>query len=407
MSSVNENKQKKNEISCILFLKNIGNKGILKSIFNITHSKYYTENGGFMKRLKKINILWKIRILSLQHIILPTAVIAAAFLLLNIIDFDSVFSPTLYKNSFDAYSAYTKGSNNVTVTIETLKYTGYNIMKGEKVVSVYYYDLSSERCMFYKLDMNYDSIKDIPKILNNVTISARLKELDGLTKTMMESFVQSIGWTYDALMSVTFPVIMDEQEYNPDFYYILYGFIIVCIFYSLYLTAANLILIIAPYLHPAYVKIKPYYKDIPYFQMIDLINDEFEENILVMSGPMYITESFFINLGRHEVSIMPLAQVALAYEHGELLSFFGIHLKINHTLHLRGFQNIRILASRQQSTNVTTIVDYIRENYPNIIWGHTKENIKAYKQILATEKAMEKTVREDKKSYKTKKRKAR
>ncbi len=120
---------------------------------------------------------------------------------------------------------------------------------------------------------------------------------------------------------------------------------------------------------------------------------------------MYITESFFINLGRHEVSIMPLSQVVLAYEHGELLSFFGIHLKINHTLYLRGFKNIRILASRQQSINVTTVTDYIRDKYPNIIWGHTKENMKAYKQILATEKATEKTVKEDKKSYETKKRK--
>lgn len=377
----------------------------IKVYLTITNSNYYTENGGLMKRLKKINILWRIRILSLQHIILPSVIIIAAFSLLNFIDFDSVFSPTLYKNSFDAYSAYTKGSNNVTVTIETLKYTGYNIMKSEKVVSVYYYDLSSERCMFYKLDMTYDSVENIPKVLNNVTISARFKELDGLTKTMMESFVQSIDWTYDALLSIAFPVIMDEREYNPNFYYILYGFIVICIFYSLYLAAVNLILVIAPYLHPAYFRIKPYYKDIPYFQMIDFINDEFEENTLVVSGPMYITESFFINLGRHEVSIMPLSQVVLAYEHGELLSFFGIHLKINHTLYLRGFKNIRILASRQQSINVTTVTDYIRDKYPNIIWGHTKENMKAYKQILATEKATEKTVKEDKKSYETKKRK--
>ena len=50
--------------------------------------------------------------------------------------------------------------------------------------------------------MTYDSVENIPKVLNNVTISARFKELDGLTKTMMESFVQSIDWTYDALLSI-------------------------------------------------------------------------------------------------------------------------------------------------------------------------------------------------------------
>lgn len=351
-----------------------------------------------MKRLKKINILWQIRILSLQHMISPAIIITVAFLLLNTIDFDSVFSPTLYRSSFDAYSAYTRGSDNVTVTIKTLRYTGYNIMRGEKVVSVYYYDLSSERCMFYKLDMNYNSIEDIPKTLNDVTISARFKEPDGLARSMMESFAQSsIDWTYEGLMSITFPVIMDEREYDPNLYYILHSFITVSVFYGLYLTAVNIILMLAPYLHPAYLKIKPYYKNISYFKMIDLINDEFDKNILVMAGGMYITESYFINLGRHEVSIMPLDQIVLSYEHGKLFSFFGIHVKINHTLYFRGFKNISILASRQESTNVTIITDYIREKYPNIIWGHTKENMKAYKQILSTEKATEKAAKETEK----------
>lgn len=347
-----------------------------------------------MKQLKQTNILWRIRILSLQHMIPSAVTITAAFLLLHLIDFDSVFSHTLYTNSFDAYSAYTKGSDNVTVTIETLKYTGYNIMKGDKVCSVYYYDLSSEKCMFYKLDMKYDSVDEIPETLNNITISAKFTEPNGLAKTMMESFSKSINWTYEGLVSVSFPVMMDEHEYNPNFYYIFYGFIIICIFYSLYLVAMNIIVFIAPYLHPAYIRVKPYFKDLSYFKMIDTINDEFDNHVIVRAGQMYITDTFFINLGRHEISIIPLEQIVLAYEHGELISILGIHLKINHTLHLRGFKNIKILASRKKSTHVTIITDYIREHYPNIIWGHTKENIQAYKQILATEKATEKAAKE-------------
>ena len=124
-----------------------------------------------------------------------------------------------------------------------------------------------------------------------------------------------------------------------------------------------------------------------YFDMVDMINDELDNNICVTSGRMYITSEFFINLGRHEVSIMPLNQIVLAYNHGQLISFFGIHIKMNHTLHLRGFKNIRVLASQKKATHVTIVTDYIREHYPNIIWGHTKENIKAYKQILETDKA--------------------
>lgn len=347
-----------------------------------------------MKRFKKTTILRQLRILSLRHAILPVIMIVCAFILLNLIDFGHVFKPITYQNSFDAYSSYTKGTDDVTLTIPELKYTGYNIMKGDKVTSVYYYDLSSERCMFYKLDMNYDSVSDIPKVITDVTISAKIVELDGITKNMMESFAQTIDWTYDGLESITFPVYIDEHEYNPTLYYILYALIVIAVFYNLYLLACSVILFITPFLHPAYMKLKTYFPDMSYFGMIDAINQNFDEHILVTAGQMYITDTFFINLGPQEVSIMPLNQIVMAYDQGELFSVMGIHIKMNHTLHFRGYRNVKISASHKKATHTTIIMDYLRDNYPSIIWGHTKENIKAYKQILATEKATEKAAKD-------------
>ena len=343
-----------------------------------------------MKRFRKKDILKEIRLLSLQHMILPVIFILISLAIIQIINFDNIFNPKLYRSSFDAFSAYKKGEENVTIHVDTLKYTGYNIIRGDEVVSVYYYDLSGEQCMFYKLDMNYKSTEEIPQTLKDVTISARLTEQDGLSRNMMESFAQSINWTYDGLSSITFPVIMDEHEYNLGWLYILYIMIILIIFYSLFLTAGNILVLIAPYLHPAYMKIRPYYKHMSYFDMIDMINQDFEEHILVTAGKMYLTDRFFINLGNREVCIMPLDQILLAYNHGQLFALFGIHLRMNHTLHLYGSRNIRIHASNKKATHVTIITDYLREHYPTIIWGHTKENLIAYKQLLHTEKATKK-----------------
>lgn len=347
-----------------------------------------------MKRFKPVNIISEIRLLSFKLMIIPVLTISIAFILLNVINFEGIFVPPTYRTSFEAYSGYTKGDTVATVELSSLKYTGYNIMKNDKVVSVYYYDLKGERCMFYKLDMAYDSVNDIPNELTNVRISAELVEPDGLAKNMMESFSLSIGWTYDGLSAITFPVIMDAHEYSPLLYYVLYGLIIIFLFYSLYLIACNLLLVIAPYLHPAFIKIKPYYKDTSYFSMIDNINDNFENNLVIKSGHMYITDKYFVNLGPHEICIMPLNQILLGYNHGQLISIFGIHIKMDHTLHFKGYKNVRISATRKKATHVTIITDYIRENYPDIIWGHTKENIKAYKQILATEKANKKNASE-------------
>lgn len=149
-----------------------------------------------------------------------------------------------------------KGGNNITVSIPLLKYTGYNIIK-EMLSPLFIITICPvTKCMFYKLDMNYKSVSDIPEILENVTISAKFEEPDGLSRSMMESFAKSIQWTYDGLSSITFPVIMDEHDYNPSVYYIFYGLLIILVFYSLYLIAINLLIVIAPYLHPGYIRIK-------------------------------------------------------------------------------------------------------------------------------------------------------
>lgn len=347
-----------------------------------------------MRSIKKYSILGQIRWMSLRHMIVPVMMLLIALVVMQRADFDNVFSPVIYTNSFDAYSAYNKGKDNVVVSINELKYTGYNIMKGDKIVAAYYYDLNGERCMFYKLDCTYESMEDVPKVLRNQSISAKFVTPDGITQNMMESFATSINWTYEGLSSITFPVFLDEREYNVMIYYILYIFLIAVTFYSVYVIAGNIILFITPYLHPAYMRIKIYYPDMTYFEMIDYINENYRDNVLIKAGRMYLTDEFFINIGPKEVSILPLSQVVLGYEYGQLFALFGIHIKMNHTLHLRGFKNVRIHASNKKATHVTIVMDYLRENYPDIIWGHTPDNIKAYKQIIAAQKISEKSTEE-------------
>ncbi len=342
-----------------------------------------------MKRFKKTSIFRQLRILSLKHMIVPTIMSITAILFLTYINFDGIFNPVTYQNSFDAYSAYTDGTDNIHLHLGELKYTGYNIMKGNKVKYVYFYELSGDKCMFYKLDMNYDSVADIPRVLTDVEISAKVMKTDGITKNMMESFAQSINWNLEGLESVCFPVYVNEHEYNPTIYYIFYIMLASIVFYSLYPLTSNLFIVIAPHTHPAYRRIRVYYPDMKYDELVDMINDNFQNNVLVTAGKMYVTDLFFINLGPREVSIIPLDQIVLAYDHGQLLKFLGIHIRMSHTLHFRGYKKVKILASGKKATHTTIITDYIRDKYPTIIWGHTKENILAYQQILATERANE------------------
>ena len=109
---------------------------------------------------------------------------------------------------------------------------------------------------------------------------------------MMESFLaKSIQWTYDGLSSITFPVIMDEHDYNPSVYlHFLRSVNYTCFLQSV--SDCDFRLLIAPYLHPAYIRIKPYFKDMRYFDMVDMINDELDNNICVTSDVCTLQANF-------------------------------------------------------------------------------------------------------------------
>ncbi len=340
-----------------------------------------------MKRFKKKYLPAEIRKRSLFHMILPTVVILVCFFILYKVDFNHIFHPEPYTNSFDAYNAYSQGEDEFVVKISSLKYTGYNIVKNEKISQAYYYDLYGGKCMFYKLDISVDSPTDIPQVLVDKILTVKVSETDGLYQNMLESFASGINWNASGLSNITFPVIMEESKNSTNIFYLIYAAIIIAIFYSAYIMAQNILVSICPYLHPAYLKLKPYYKDISYFEMIDNINDNFDNNVIIQAEEMYITDKYFINMGNHEVSIIPLDQIVFAYNHSQLHTFFGIHLHMHHTLHFRGYKNIRICASHKKAPDTTVITDYLRENYPGIIWGYTKENLKAYRQLLSTERA--------------------
>ncbi len=318
------------------------------------------------------NILAAIRKTSFKRLLLPFVFVVMLITIYYFMPFSDVFDPKEANSSSQAVALYNANHQYAKINLKELYYTGYDIMSENEVKASYYYDITDNKCTFYLLDK--ELVKDKPLVLNNISINVKFNDKDGLFKNMISSFAQSLDWTTEGIQSITSSVVMEQTEYHYLRYAVLYGLIILILLYSVVIITINIIFILVPWVHP--VLLKYYYTnhDVSILKDLQGLQNEIENNVNMYAGNMFITDKYFINLGPNEVGIIPLNKIVIGYEHGKLRSFFGIHLKISHTLNLKGYGFQKVVATGKEDTDITEVMNYLKNEYPDIIWGHTKEN---------------------------------
>lgn len=331
-----------------------------------------------------------IRRTSLKNLIIPLFSVIAAVVIYVCIPFSDVFDPITVKSAAEAVELYNSGHSYARITVEELNYTGFDIKDGDLVKASYYYEITNNKCTYYLLDD--ELVKKKPMQLTNVSINVRLSEKDGLFENMMSAFALNLGWSPEGMAGATNSIVIDQTSYNIGTYAVLYVMIILVIIYGVVLVTSNLLFICVPYVHPVFIK---YCGSRSYsiIKTINILKNDLENNVILQAGDMYITDNNFFNLGKNEVSIISLKKVVTCYEHGKLRSVFGIHLKISHTLYMRGYSYEKLVATGKETTDIAEVMDFLKEKYPSIIWGHTKENkiivrnaIKEYREQRKLEK---------------------
>lgn len=318
------------------------------------------------------SILTAIRKTSLKRLLLPFILVVMVITIYYFMPFSDVFHPKKASSSAEAIALYNGKHQYAKINLEELYYTGFDIMSGDDVKASYYYEITNNKCTFYLLDR--ELVEDKPLVLTNISINVKFNNKDGLFKNMISSFSQSLGWTSEGMQSITSSVVMEQTEYHFFRYAVLYGVIVIFLLYSVAIITANIIFILVPWVHPTMLKYYYSNNDISISKSLQGLKNEIENNVSLYAGNMFITEKYFINLGPNEVGIIPLSKIVIGYEHGKLRSIFGIHLKITHTLHLKGYGFDKVVATGKEDTDVTEVMHYLTDEYPDIIWGHTKEN---------------------------------
>ena len=324
-----------------------------------------------------------IRLVSLRNLFLPVVSVIIALSIYYFMPFRDAFSPNKAKSSTEAIKLYNQGHKYASLNIEKLYYTGFNIMSEGEIRASYYYEISDNRCVFYILSK--DLVKNTPEELENVSIIVKLDNPNGLLENMITSFAGTIGWTPEGVSAAAGTVVMDQTSYHLERYVASFVLILAFVIYSMTLVTINIIFILVPAIHISLLK---YYASRPFGikRALLVLRKDFERRQRVSAGNMYVTKKYFYNLGKKEVHIIPVENIIMCYERGRLISVLGIHIKITYTLYLVGIHGEKLECSEKKATDVAAVTDYLKEYYPDIIWGHTKENKAKAKELIREHK---------------------
>lgn len=305
----------------------------------------------------------------------------AAFIVVIIgynIPFSDVFSLSSMSLANSASTVYASGVEYVEVKLNNARYTGFDCIRHGKVYGSYYYSLVNNQCTF--ILVKNSSSSPLPEILNDYTIQAKLVEYDNMSENMMEDFAQNLGWTVEGLKKVSSAVIIDETAYNINIYYYLVLCLIVTVIMLVSFTIINIVYIFIPKIAPPCITFNRLSE---HEHNIMRVNFELASRVLLKSGNITLTKNYIVITRFFNIEIIPINKIIWAYEHSTWHHILWFKFKLTYTLHILCKHKIYFYSPRNTKEDIDTVINYLNNNYPDIIFGYTKENRKmAYKKRL-------------------------
>lgn len=336
--------------------------------------------------MKGQEIYINIRKVYMRRLLWPLFPLAVSIAFIFIIPFGEMLNPIRVNSTAEAIEAVKQGHEYIEISAERLIYSGCNYMRDSDVHGEYYYDLvDGEKCLFFLVKPSDENEK--PGNLSNVIKRVRVVETNGIFYNMLSMFSNTINWTEEGVKGITEDYVLSEVDYHGITYTILAVFLFITFIYGMTVFIYNLVFAVVPAFSPKLVVARYYYrtdkgqKNISMDDFVDIVTNEME-NSKVQQEDMYITDYFFVNMDKFNFAIVPLNKIVLAYEHSTLKTFFGMHLNVSYTLYLKCSTMLRFNAPKKTHDGVKSILDYFRENEPNILVGYTDENKQLVKNIV-------------------------
>ena len=84
--------------------------------------------------------------------------------------------------------------------------------------------------------------------------------------------------------------------------------------------------------------------------------------------------------------MLPLNAILWAYEHSKIHRFLWFKLKQSYTIHFTCNRNIKFSLVGYNKEQLDSLMDFLKENYPDIIIGYSLENKKTISELISNKK---------------------
>lgn len=324
----------------------------------------------------KIRITNKIRTACGNKLGVPLFLCAIMMIIFILCPFISVFHPS----AINDIHKVTSQDEYVKVKAKKLYYTGYNLEKSGGSLYGYYYSIKDGKSVFAIIP-----IEGVPqKVLNNYEFKAKVAKPNRAFKKMLKSYMNDLNWNVDSFSKVNANYILSNADYQPLFYIIFLWIILVIFLISIKKSISRLIAIANPYIYPVCSFIGKKEQK----ALIDDAQYELDSENYIQINDMYITENYFIDLGKTKVSIIPLDEIVWCYRMGEI-SLNPKDTAPEFSICFMILSGSVITAKHKSSDEALELINAIRATGYEIIIGHSESKRKEAKRIVADYKDYE------------------
>ena len=301
--------------------------------------------------------------------IIPLCVVIIMLTILLLCPFLLIFHPEKADNLYAIKST----DSYVNVTADILHYSGYNLIKTGQKEYGYYYGLKDDHCVFVIIPVD-----KTPKTeLKNYSFKGKIIRPNSTYREMLSAFSKDLNWNENSLKKITGNFVISNADYHPVRYMILLWCVLIIFLIALKKLLGNIAGYLNPYLYPVCTFLGK--KEQKAF--IDDAQYELNSENFLQINSMYITENYFIDLGKTKVSIIPLNEIVWCYRLGESRQK-GRNHSPEYALCFTILSGSVIMAKHKTSDEALEVINAIRATEYDIIIGHSESKRREAKKII-------------------------
>lgn len=317
-----------------------------------------------------IDISQNIKNICRKKLCVSVFFIIAMIAILIACPFINIFHPSKVDNVFNVK----KSDSYITVTADTLHYSGYNLITFGNSQYSYYYALKDDKCIFVIIPTNAKP----ETILNNYSFKAKVITPNKSYNEMIDAFAKDLNWSKKDLANISGTFLLSNADYHPILYMFLFWIVLIILFVSIKKFSTATLGFINPYFYPVCTFLgKKAQKTLIEDATLELNS----ENYLQINS-MYITENYFIDFGKKKISIIPLNEIVWCYRLGNI-SFNPQKEEPKYTLCFMIISGSIITAKNKTSDEALEAINAIRATEYDIIIGHSESKKKRAKRIIS------------------------